>query len=145
MLIQCSLMEPAPATTLSSCLIPTPAGTTPNVRAAYLVDPIDGFALTKSMLGYPSAVKLLRDRSMKLGITGEQRMLLAVWLCKQTDPATATHGARSVGTHQDPAAATCGASSVAIYTYRTCYSDRCCSALYGCHSAVCVHRQHLAY
>jgi hypothetical protein len=28
--------------------------------------------MTKSMLGYPSAVKLLRDRSMKLGITGER-------------------------------------------------------------------------
>lgn len=41
------------------------------MRAAYLVDPVDGFAMTKSMLGYPSAVKLLRDRSMKLGITGK--------------------------------------------------------------------------
>lgn len=46
-------------------------GTTPNVRAAYLVDPVDGFKLTEGRLGYPSATKLLRDRSMKLGITGE--------------------------------------------------------------------------
>lgn len=50
----------------------TPAGTTPNVRAAYLVDPVDGFRVTDGKLGYPSAVKLLRDRSMKLGITGKQ-------------------------------------------------------------------------
>lgn len=62
--------------------MPTPAGTTPNVRAAYLVEPVDGFAMTKSMLGYPSAVKLLRDRSMKLGITGEQCMVL-VLACSQ--------------------------------------------------------------
>jgi hypothetical protein len=40
------------------------------VNAAYLVDPIDGMAVTKGQLGYPSAVKLLRDRSKKLGITG---------------------------------------------------------------------------
>lgn len=52
------------------------AGTTPNVRAAYLVDPVDGFAMTKSMLGYPSAVKLLRDRSMKLGITGAGKIAM---------------------------------------------------------------------
>lgn len=45
-------------------------GTTPNVRAAYLVDPVDGFALTKGKIGYPSATMLLRDRNMKLGITG---------------------------------------------------------------------------
>jgi len=46
------------------------AGTTPNVNAAYLVDPVDGFALTQGKIGYPSAVKLLRDRSKKIGMTG---------------------------------------------------------------------------
>lgn len=52
------------------------AGTTPNVNAAYLVDPIDGMAVTKGQLGYPSAVKLLRDRSKKLGITGAGKLAM---------------------------------------------------------------------
>lgn len=65
------LLLPCSASLAPSPPLLFPTGTTPNVRAAYLVDPVDGFALTKTMLGYPSAVKLLRDRSMKLGITGK--------------------------------------------------------------------------
>lgn len=74
-----------------------PAGTTPNVHAAYLVDPVDGFRMTDGRLGYPSVVKMLRDRDMKLGITGEcipcaalQRALgcghttTTTWSCRST-------------------------------------------------------------
>lgn len=51
---------------------------TPNVRAAYLVDPVDGFAFTQGMLGYPSAVMLLKGRDKKLGITGVWQALAAL-------------------------------------------------------------------
>lgn len=67
----CRLPLPPLRLPVPICPLQSITGTTPNVRAAYLVDPVDGFAMTKSMLGYPSAVKLLRDRSMKLGITGK--------------------------------------------------------------------------
>lgn len=47
------------------------AGYTPDVRAAFLVDPVDGTTATASQPGYPSAVQALRGQGKQLGIAGK--------------------------------------------------------------------------
>lgn len=53
---------------LATCVC---AGWTPGVRAAFLVDPVDGTTSTALQPGYPSAVEALRGQGKMLGIAGE--------------------------------------------------------------------------
>lgn len=50
------------------------AGYTPGMRAAFLVDPVDGTTATASKPGYPSAVGALRGQGKQLGIAGTTRV-----------------------------------------------------------------------
>ena len=49
------------------------AGWTHNLKAAFLVDPVDGTSSTASQPGYPSAIQALSRCNKTLGITGNHR------------------------------------------------------------------------
>lgn len=47
------------------------AGRTPGIKAAFLIDPVDGTTATAGQPGYPSAVDALRGQDKRLGLTGK--------------------------------------------------------------------------